>query len=266
MNALSAELEERKRQEMMFHNQREKERNELDPEVFLRKYSNKRFYSIVRRSLVYQGAWLAKRCPGAIALDYCCGLGVTSIEMAKLGAFVYGIDISDTEIETARKTANEAGVADRTEFRVMDAENMQFENDMFDVIVCRGVLHHLNIYNAYSELVRVLKPTGHIFCAEGLGYNPLINLYRKATPHLRTAWEAEHILTLREIMLARRHFNSVKVKYFDLFTILALPFQRTHLFGAALRLFECIDKIILRIPLVQLLAWQMVFEMSEPEK
>ncbi|MDR3553436.1 MAG: class I SAM-dependent methyltransferase [Syntrophobacteraceae bacterium] len=258
--------EQRKQLEMSFHNKREKDRNELDQEAFLRKYGNKRFYATAGRSSAYITEWLRDKCPGAVALDYCCGLGHSSIEIAKLGAFAHGIDISEEEVETARRAADQEGLGSRTKFWVMDAENMQFDNDMFDVIVCKGVLHHLDVSKAYPELARVLKPGGRILCQEALGYNPLIRLYRKATPHLRTAWETEHILKLKELALARRYFDQINVRYFHLFSILAIPLMKTPVFKAALTAFECLDDLILRIPFVQLLAWQMVFEMSGPRK
>ncbi len=89
----------------------------------------------------------------------------------------------------------------------MDAEQLTFPDQTFDLIVCNGVLHHLDLRYAYPELARVLKPGGRILCLEALGYNPAIQLYRKLTPHLRTAWEAEHILTMRQVKEAGLFFR-----------------------------------------------------------
>ena len=258
-------LEERKKQEVDFHNRREKDRTELDEQTFQKKYSNKKFYSVVRKSKEFINGWIRGNCQGKVVLDYCCGLGGTSIELAKWAAFVCGIDISDVSIQTAAKTASELGYGGKTEFIVMDAENLEFDDSFFDVIICTGVLHHINLEKAYPELRRVLKPDGKILCNEALGYNPLINLYRKMTPHLRTAWETEHILTLREVRLAEAYFDKLSVHFFHLFSILAVPLRKTPVFNPVLTLLENIDSLILRLPVVQLLAWQMVFILAEPK-
>jgi len=45
-----------------------------------------------------------------------------------------------------------------------DIENLQFENGIFDLIVCNAILEHVeNPYTAVSEMYRVLKTSGHIW-------------------------------------------------------------------------------------------------------
>lgn len=255
----SAQDEQRKRLEAEFHSNREKDRLNMSEEDFLDKYSNKRIYAIDRGSKQYMQDWLAENCPGKRVLDYCCGLGATAIRVAGLGAEAYGIDISDAEVETARKNAEEAGVSDRAHFSVMDAENMTFEDNSFDVIICSGVLHHLELNAAFPELARVLRPSGQIIAIEALGYNPVINLYRKMTPHLRTAWEMDHILTKAQVNQGLKYFADVDIRYFHLMTILAVPFQRYKFFSSLLTVCEKIDWLLLKIPGIRLMAWQMIF-------
>ena len=98
----------------------------------------------------------------------------------------------------------------------MDAERLAFQDRSFDVIVVNGVLHHLELREAYVELARVLKKNGRIMCIEALAHNPLINLYRRKTPHLRTEWEVDHILRMRDIEIARKYFGKVRVRFFHL--------------------------------------------------
>lgn len=257
-------MEERKRKEIEFHNMRERERMRLDEESFLKKHSNKKYYSIIKKSREYYLQWIRSRCRGKRVLDYCCGLGEISVELAKHGAIVQGIDISDESVSTAQKVATAAGLSDVTKFDVMDAENLAFDDNTFDIIVCSGVLHHLDLKYAYSELARVLRPDGEIICIEALGYNPLINLYRHRTLHIRTAWEADHILTLREVRWARAYFKGVRVRYFHLFSLLAVPFRNTAIFRPLLAILEWVDAVVLRVPGIKLMAWQMIFELKEP--
>lgn len=255
--------EDRKKLEAEFHSKREQDRLSMSEGEFLSKYSNKRIYAIDRGSKQYLSDWLREHCSGKTVLDYCCGLGDTSISLAGMGAEVYGIDIADAEIATAENNAEVAGVTDKTHFEVMDAECMTFGDAMFDVIVCSGVLHHLDLDKAFPELGRVLKPGGQIIAIEALGYNPIINLYRKMTPHLRTAWEMDHILTKAQVKQGLKYFDTVRIKYFHLTTILAVPFRRFTIFQPLLRVFEMIDAVLLKIPGLRLMAWQMIFVYSK---
>ena len=48
---------------------------------------------------------------------------------------------------------------------VADAENMPFDNDTFDLVVCQAVLEHVqNPQNIINEIHRVLKKHGHFYC------------------------------------------------------------------------------------------------------
>jgi len=223
-------LEPRKQLEAEFHNARQIDRLAMDREAFDKKYSNQKFYAITRKTKAALGEWMRK-CEGRTVLDYCCGTGQTSVDLAVAGANVYGIDIAAEEIQAAWARAKEDGVSERTRFLVMDAENLAFPDRAFDFIVCNGVLHHLDLEKAYPELSRVLKPGGQIICLEALGYNPLIQLYRKLTPRLRTAWEAKHILTMKQVAQARTYFVKVDVKFYYLFSILAVPLRKMPIFA-----------------------------------
>lgn len=255
----------RKKLEAEFHNQREADRLSLSGDEYEKKYSNKRFYAVAGASVRYEDDWLKDHCPGAVALDYCTGLGETALRLAKFGAKVYAIDISEREVATAKKLLESSGFTDAT-FVVGDAEATDFPDNTFDIIVCNGVLHHLDINRAWPELARILKPTGKIIAMEALGYNPVIQTYRRLTPHLRTAWETEHILSHKELRLARKHFNNISVRYFHLATLAAIPFIRRPFFKTQLKFLESVDRLILKIPGIRLMAWQMVFELSNPKK
>jgi ubiquinone/menaquinone biosynthesis C-methylase UbiE len=257
-------LEHRKQCEVEFHNRREVDRRELGRDQFEERYSNKKWYSITRTSEAYIENWLRQNCQGARALDYCCGLGDMSVRLAKHGAYVCGIDISDESVETSRQRMESAGFADRSNIQVMDAEKLTFPDSTFDVIICSGVLHHLDLQHAYPQLSRVLKPGGKILCIEALGHNPIIQTYRRLTPHLRTSWEVDHILKMKDLKLARSYFDGVDVRYFHLFSVATALLRKTPLFSPALSLMEMVDNVLMRIPGVQLMAWQMVFELSKP--
>lgn len=229
-------------------------------------WANFKYYSIERKSRAYVDEWIRSRCRDKRLLDYGCGNGDDSIFAAKQGAFVVGIDISDVSIAHCRKKAVEEGVNDRTEFFVMDAETLQFEDNSFDLIIEYGVLHHLEFSAAMSEIHRVLKPSGEAICTEALAHNPLIRAYRNRTPELRTPWEVKHILRREQIRMAEKWFARVEPNFYHLATLAAVPFRKMPIFSPILSCLESLDSLLLRLPLIQWQAWQVVLELSKPLK
>ncbi len=252
-------LEIRKKREVEFHDRLTREESESLT-------SNRKFYFITRKSEDLKLKLAIEWGKGGRILDYCCGEGSTSLKLAQEGLEVIGIDISPEPLKKAKEEALRIGVQGFTSFLVMDGENMEFEDNSFDLITCFGVLHHLDIKKAYSELARVLKPGGRVICTEPLIHNPVFQLYRKLTPRLRTEWEVEHISSRKEIKLAEKYFDRVEKKFFHLFTLLAVPLRNTFLFKSVLWFLEFLDSIVLTIPGIKWLAWQVVFIISDPKK
>ncbi len=226
--------------------------------------SNMKFYSITRKSGEFVSKYLLQSCSKKKVLDYCCGDGKMTLFLAEHGAEAVGIDISDVSIQNAKTESFKKKLDKQASFYTMDAENLKFENDYFDLILCSGVLHHLDVKKAYPELMRVLKPDGKIICDEPLVYNPIFHLYRKMTPHLRTEWEMRHILSRKDIKLAKKYFGKVETKFFHLATLGAVPFRKLPGFNLILGLLGAVDSILLKLPLLKWLAWQIVFILSEP--
>src|SRR5574341_1084087 len=74
----------RKEKEKELHNQI---RNEalIGTQQFDDLNSNKKWYSVTRKSRGLVNQWLSNSCKGKKVLDYCCGNGEMSIEIAKMG-------------------------------------------------------------------------------------------------------------------------------------------------------------------------------------
>ena len=154
---------------------------------------------------------------------------------AQAGAtLAIGLDISRGSILNARADATDEGLADNTCFLQADCEATRLPDACVDVMLCSGMLHHLNVELAFPEMCRVLKPGGVCLAMEALDYNPIVKLYRLLTPSLRTEWEKHHILSHRELQLARRYFSVRNVSYWHLMSIMTTPLRRTPLFDAAL--------------------------------
>lgn len=228
---------------------------------------NMKYYSIERKSRQLVLDWFSDNCNGKTVLDYCCGNGDDSFIIAVNGAAkVIGIDLSQVSIDNCNQMAISKGLEGRTSFYTMDAEDLEFDDNYFDVITEYGVLHHLDIKRAYPELARVLKPEGKCVCVETLGHNPFIRLYRKKTPNLRTKWEVEHILRKNDIEKAGEYFGRINILgFFHLATLVSVPFRNSLIFEFLLGMLETVDSVILKLPFLKWQAWQVVFTLSEPK-
>lgn len=109
--------------------------------------------------------------PGSTAkvLDVGCGFGGTSRYLAKkldANSHVTGITLSPRQVERATGLAKEQGVADKTKFTVMNALDMSFPDNSFDVVwACESGEHMPDKKKYIDEMMRVLKPGGKFVMA-----------------------------------------------------------------------------------------------------
>jgi cyclopropane-fatty-acyl-phospholipid synthase len=101
---------------------------------------------------------------GDRVLDVGCGWGAFPIWAATShGANVVGITLSAPQAEEARRRAEQAGVADRVEIRVMDYRDLVGER--FDAIASIGMVEHVGssqIDRYASSLATLLAPGGRL--------------------------------------------------------------------------------------------------------
>jgi ubiquinone/menaquinone biosynthesis C-methylase UbiE len=92
-------------------------------------------------------------------LEVGSGIGVDSIQLARCGFDVTAVDLTNSAIRVARKFAEQRGVA--IDFRLGNAEGLDFPDESFDAVYSFGVLHHTpDIDRAVAEVRRVLRPGG----------------------------------------------------------------------------------------------------------
>jgi len=201
---------------------------------------------------------------GGEILEIGCGPGNYASFLDEFGATGTGIDISETAVEQSKEKAKQNQLK-RATFRLMDAEALEYDNSAFNLICGSGILHHLDLDRSFSQLSRVLKPIGTAIFTEPLGHNPLINLYRKATPNLRT--EDEHPLLMKDLRLAGKFFGKVEAYYFHLNSLLAVPFRKLSIFSKLLETLDTADRALFRFfPLAKRFAWQEIVKMSQPDE
>ena len=111
------------------------------------------------------------------ALDAGCGTGEFTVQLAKSGLEVAGVDISRKSIEFLNKYSKKNNL--RIKGVVGDIENLPFKSNSFDYCFCFGTLHHfMDFRNALKELRRVLKNEGKIMALEPNGSNPVLRASR----------------------------------------------------------------------------------------
>ena len=117
---------------------------------------------------------------------------------------------------------------------------------------------------ALGQIRKVLAPNGKAIFLEALANNAIIQAYRDRTPHLRTAWEAKHILRYEDSARMRKYFKTVEVRTFHLAALAAVPLRGTRVFGPARRALDAVDGVILRVPGLRAQGWMACFQLYNP--
>jgi SAM-dependent methyltransferase len=244
--------EERYRREQQFHDQRfAGDERPAD-----------RFYAIngactehYRRAIGFAG-------PGVTVLEYGCGTGSEAFALAAAGADVTGIDISPVAVDEARREAQSRGL-ENARFEVMNAEHLELEDQSFDLVCGSGILHHLQLDTACREVARVLTDRGRGVFVEPLGHNPVINLYRRATPGMRT--DDEHPLLAPDLVSFEQSFERVTTDSYALTALAAIPFSRSARIEAVVAPLDRFDAALFRRwPSFGRFAWTVVIELAGP--
>ncbi|MBC3885206.1 bifunctional 2-polyprenyl-6-hydroxyphenol methylase/3-demethylubiquinol 3-O-methyltransferase UbiG [Undibacterium griseum] len=122
--------------------------------------------------------WINQRIPlhGKKVIDVGCGGGILAESMAKKGATVTGIDLSEKALKVADLHSLESGVNIR--YQKISAEEMaQAEPAQFDVVTCMEMLEHVpdpaSVIRACAQMV---KPGGSVFFST-LNRNPKSYLF-----------------------------------------------------------------------------------------
>jgi len=133
--------------------------------------------------------WINQRVPlsGKNVIDVGCGGGILAESMAKKGAIVTGIDLSEKALKVADLHGLESGVSVR--YKNIPAEEMaEAEAGQYDVVTCMEMLEHVpdpsSIIRACTKL---LKPGGHLFFS---------TLNRNVKSYLFAILGAEYVLQL----------------------------------------------------------------------
>jgi SAM-dependent methyltransferase len=102
--------------------------------------------------------------PVGIAVDAACGTGRHAAYLASLGHTVIGIDASPEVLALAREKLPSV------DFHQADLHDLPLADDSADLVVCALSLTHVpDLGRALAELVRVLRPNGHLVLSDSRG-------------------------------------------------------------------------------------------------
>ena len=139
-------------------------------------------------------------------LDVCCFVGGPAIQLA--GSYqckVTGIDISESCIVAARRIAELAGLSHLLDFRVADARDLPYEDEVFTVIWSQCSLQHNESW--LEEFDRILAPGGRFaFTFQLRGTNS-----SEADPF--STWTLEDVATLvKSLGYTVEHADDITVR------------------------------------------------------
>lgn len=102
--------------------------------------------------------------PPGIALDAACGTGRHTAYLAGLGHTVIGVDASPEMLARAREKVPGG------EFYEAELHDVPLADDSVDLVVCAVALAHVpDLAETLAELVRVLRPNGHLVLSDSRG-------------------------------------------------------------------------------------------------
>jgi SAM-dependent methyltransferase len=182
-------------------------------------------------------------------LDFGCGDGVCSLQLAHCGYRVTGFDVSPELIAVARQRAKLENLGDRVVFFEAAGEDLALTNQ-FDAALVQLVLHHVLIRPCLESLTRMLKPRGWVIIVEPVGYCRWLQWLRDRVPIEKDISPNERQLNKADLAVIEEFFEFVECRHFRLLSRLdrILPQWIGPLRWFIGRVLLAVDFAILKIP------------------
>ncbi|MDQ6652351.1 MAG: asparagine synthase (glutamine-hydrolyzing) [Acidobacteriota bacterium] len=150
-------------------------------------------------------------------LDFGCGAGKSSVLLARRGAKVIAMDISNPIMEVARQRLLKNDVLSNVTFVNGSAHNIPLADESVDMVFGIAILHHLHLQLVSREILRILKKGGRAIFQEPVRNSRVIRLLRGLIPYqAEDVSPYERPLTDEELADFAHGFSQYRAKAFTL--------------------------------------------------
>lgn len=129
--------------------------------------------------------------PGQVCVDLGSGRGTDVLRLAEQVApegRAYGIDITETMLDKARKTAEKMGVGNASFLRA-DLEALPLPDASVDWVTSNCVLNHASDKSkVWREIARILRPGGRFIVSDIYAVEPIDEVYRSDPSAIAECW------------------------------------------------------------------------------
>ena len=102
-----------------------------------------------------------------MTLDVATGTGHTAFHLARKQAHVFAVDINSEMLRVAQEESDRQTLGVR--FLKGSAEDLNFDDNGFDLVTCRLAAHHFeDVAKCLEECWRVLRPNGHLLLIDNV--------------------------------------------------------------------------------------------------
>lgn len=194
-------------------------------------------------------------------LDFGCGNGENSILLARHGATVFAMDVSESLLGLAKRGLAANKISSGVHFLASSAYDIALADESVDVVFGIAILHHLELPETAREVRRVLKKGGRAIFQEPVRNSKFMRWARDLIPYRSPDVSPfERPLTDRELKEFASGFSTYESKVFSLpFVTLADLIPATRRFVHPLIRFD--KKVLQAVPALQYYATVRVIEM-----
>jgi len=193
---------------------------------------------------------------GLRVLEVGPGPGFDTARLARRGAAVWAIDVSQVSLELVRGRCAQLGLAGRVHPIRMNAEQLAFPDEAFDLTYTQNALVHTDWPRVVSECFRVLRPGGRALFVEPLRDHPAVALYRATLSHCRGS--RPRYLSWWDFGRIGHSFRRGCVRSFYFLSPLSLALRPTRLEPLLRTALQALDQALLRLPFLRPFAWYIV--------
>ena len=155
---------------------------------------------------------------GHHVVDAGCGIGGTAIYLAeKLNCTITGVNVTEPQLEIARKKVREAGAGDRVDFKWADcSRHLPFDDASVDAVVnVESGCHYGDRGQYLREVFRILKPGGRTGAMDWMVPDDLSSgQYAEHIQPLCDAWAVQS-LESEATYIQRMHEAGLEVVEFE---------------------------------------------------